>query len=106
MNIFGKSLPLTLVALWSALAFARTAQPQDVLPAATSVPNWIAAPGAPAAAEQAYFRHQVDITQPVTSAWLVAAASDAGIDFYLDGKLIFEFDPYDPLLKLDLTQEL
>ncbi len=30
---------------------------------------------------------------------------EAGVDFYFDGKLFFELDPYDPLVKLDLTQE-
>ncbi len=58
------------------------------------------APGAPT-----YFRHEAEIAQPVTSARLVAAASEAGFDLYLNGKLVTEYDAYDPLLKLDLTRE-
>ncbi|MEX2138314.1 MAG: c-type cytochrome [Pirellulales bacterium] len=89
---------LSLVAVWAAFVFA-----QD-LSATAAGPYWIAAPGV-AADGRAYFRQELEITQPVTSARLVAAANAAGVDFYLDGKLLFEADPYDPLVKLDLTQE-
>jgi putative heme-binding domain-containing protein len=47
----------------------------------------------------------IEIDRPVTQARLVAASSAAGIDLYLDGKFLFEIDLYDPLLKLDLTEE-
>jgi putative heme-binding domain-containing protein len=103
MMTSGKSLQLRLVAVWAAFVFAQDLSAQD-LSAAAPVPKWIAAPGV-AAGRWTYFRHEVEITQPVTSARLVAAGNAAGVDFYLDGKLIFEFDPYDPLMKLDTTQE-
>ena len=98
MKFFRRPLHLRVVAVWAVVVFA-----PEFLTAAPA-PSWIAAPGA-AARGQSYFRKEVEITQPVTSARLVAAGSAAGVDFYLDGKLIFELDPYDPLLKLDLTQE-
>lgn len=96
MKTSGNSLPLRLVALSAVLAIAHDLS-------AASVPHWISAPNA--AGEQTYFRQEVEVAQPVTSARLVAAGHAAGVDFYLDGKLVFELDPYDPLLKLDLTQE-
>ncbi len=100
MKAPSKSLFLVLVVVSMALVvdhrlFAAAAPP---------APNWISArnvaPGAPA-----YFRHEAEVTQPVTSARLVAAASEAGFDLYLNGKLVTEYDAYDPLLKLDLTRE-
>jgi putative heme-binding domain-containing protein len=97
-----------LVAVWAALILAQDLSAQD-LPAPDSaaaaiVPHWIAAREV-VAGERTYFRQVVEFTQPVTSARLVAAGYAAGIDCYLNGKLVFELDPYDPLLKLDLTQE-
>jgi putative heme-binding domain-containing protein len=65
---------------------------------------WISAPDV-LANERAYYRHDVEIAQPVTSARLVAAAKAATVDFFINGKLICELDPYDPLLKLDITPE-
>lgn len=67
------------------------------------VAHWISAPGA--AAGRAYFRKRVEIGQPVTAARLVAAGKGAGGECFLDGKFLCEFEPYEPLLKLDLTPE-
>ncbi len=75
-----------------------------VVEAAEPVARWIAAPG-DAAGGQAYFRKRVEISQPVTAARLVAAGRGAGAECFLDGKFLCEFDPYDPLLKLDLTPQ-
>ena len=98
MNASGKSLRLKLAIVLAVLSFAQ------VLSAAEPAPNWIAAPNV-AADGRTYFRQPAEIAQQVTSARLVAAADMAGVDFYLDGKILFELDPFDPLLKLDLTQE-
>src|SRR5947209_2813659 len=74
------------------------------LSAAEPVPHWIAAPGATAGG-WAYFRKRVEISKPVTAARLVAAASGVGGDCFLDGKYLCEFEPNDPLVKLDVTSE-
>jgi putative heme-binding domain-containing protein len=72
--------------------------------AAEPVARWIAAPGE-AAGGRAYFRKRIEISQPVTAAQLVAAGRGAGAECFLDGKFLCEFEPYGPLLKLDLTPE-
>jgi hypothetical protein len=98
MTISHRSLQLGLVAVWTAAVFAQT--PSVV----AQTPNWIAGPDM-AVGGRTYFRKELELAKPVQSARLVAAAHDAGFDFYLDGKLALELDPYDPLVKRDLTQE-
>jgi putative heme-binding domain-containing protein len=98
MKTSGKSLHLTLVAVWTAALFAPSPS------AVAQLPNWIAAPDM-AVRGRSYFRKEFELANPIQSARLVAAAREASLDFYLDGKLIFELDPYDPLIKRDLTQE-
>jgi putative heme-binding domain-containing protein len=98
MTASGKSLHLTLVAVWTAALFAPFPS------AVAQTPNWIAASDM-AVGGRTYFRKEVELTKPIQSARLVAAAKEAGFDFYLDGKLAFELDPYDPLVKRDLTPE-
>lgn len=97
-----KALRIWLLVAPSALCAALVAA--RVVRAAEPVARWIRAPGATAAA-LSYFRKRVEINQPVTAARLLAAGSGAGVECFLDGKFLCEFEPYDPLLKLDLTPE-
>jgi putative heme-binding domain-containing protein len=99
MKSFGKSLWPGLIAVWAVVVNGLG------IAAGAPAPSWIAAPHA-AARGSAYLRKEFEVSQPVTSARLVAAGNAAGVELYLDGKLMFELDPYDPLLKLDVTQEL
>jgi putative heme-binding domain-containing protein len=98
MKVFGIWLLVATCALCAALVAAQR------IKAAEPVDHWIAAPGV-AAGGRAYFRKRVEISQPVTAARLVAAGNGAGGECFLDGKFLCEFEPYDPLLKLDLTSE-
>ena len=98
MKSFIMSLWLGLVAASTMLVCAQE------LSAESAVPHWIAADNA-SASEWSHFRKEIEIPEPVTSARLVAATKAAGADIYLDGKLLSELDPYDPVLKLDVTQE-
>ncbi len=78
-----------------------------VLMAEETPPHWIAAEEKlPEGLANRYYRHTFDISQLPTSARLVAAGDGAGIDLFLDGELLFEIEPYDPLFKADLTQRL
>jgi putative heme-binding domain-containing protein len=89
---------LALTALCAALVAVQGVR------AAEPVARWIAAPGV-AVGGRAYFRKRVEISQPVTAARLVAAGSGAGVECFLDGKFLCEFEPYEPLTKLDLTPD-
>ena len=97
-----KSIGILLLVAPSALSGALVAA--HGVKAAEPVARWIAAPGE-AAGGRAYFRKRVEISQPVTAAHLLAAGRGAGAECFLDGKFLCEFEPYDPLLKLDLTPE-
>jgi putative heme-binding domain-containing protein len=98
MKAFGIWLLVAPSALGAALVAAQSVK------AAEPVAHWIAAPGV-TAGSRAYFRKRVDISQPVTAARLLAAGSGASVECFLDGKFLCEFEPYDPLLKLDLMPE-
>ncbi len=73
------------------------------LSAAVPVAHWIAAPVA-ATNGRTYFRKDIEVSQPVTAARLVAAGRGVGGECFLDGKFLCEFEPYEPLLNLDTSE--
>lgn len=44
------------------------------------------------------------VEQPVTSATLHASGDGTFVELYIDGKLFAELEPYDPLLRVDVTE--
>ncbi len=69
------------------------------------VPQWIsAAETMPVKQADAFYRHSFELPQLPVAARLLTAGDGAGADLFLDGKLLSEIDPYDPLYKADVTE--
>jgi putative heme-binding domain-containing protein len=71
-----------------------------------SAADWIWSQANREAATSAAFAKSFAVKQPVTSAQLRIVAESAALSVSLNNALLAEIEPYDPLLKLDVTEHL
>lgn len=93
MKCFLSSLALFFIA--GAVAAADSARPE-----------WIWHSTERQAGQTARFRKEIIVEFPVTSADFRAVGESASLDIYLDGRLVAEVEPYDPVLEMDVTQHV
>ena len=74
--------------------------------AASQQPMWIWYTDDRQPGQAATFTTSLTIDQPVTSAVLRCAGESAGLVVSLNGQLLAELEPYDPLLRLDVANKL
>lgn len=74
--------------------------------AASQQPTWIWYTDDRQPGQAATFTTSLTIDQPVTSAVLRCAGESAGLVVSLNGQLLAELEPYDPILRLDVANKL
>jgi putative heme-binding domain-containing protein len=68
--------------------------------------EWIWSAAQRRAGITAYFKKTVNVDRNVTSAVLRGAGESAGLQVYVNGALLADVEPYDPLIECDVTEQI
>jgi len=72
----------------------------------TARPSWIWHSETSAGKEVVVFRRSFSVNQPVFAATLRTVGESAAVQVLLDGRLLADLEPYDPIAQVDVTDQL